>query len=608
MTSPLPIPTADIDRFAAAVAAAIPVVAERIPATPAAVLGRLTVTANGDAASSGAPVAVPGMRTVVRSASPGMVRGGAQSGRPRESEVRAALRSLGPLLAERLLGALELSVDAIAVELPAGATDTVATPARASAAFVTGALESETSQAVARLDAVRPGASELAVELARRLVRHDALAAVLVADLTGLDEATIAARHGSVYLGLSMVVASAVSRALGLPMIQSAPTVVGMALGVAAAVLRGIPMPAGYADAVLAKKRAEYRYPQSSSTAVEVHGHRFALAETPVADEGLDFADNGVAVAVDGGVVLRTGMAEGQASVLLQVLAEPPDEVDLVGWDEVVEISWTAATGAATLPAARHAGSLRRLAETPPWPGAYRLRVHTRGRDGDDDEGYRLMVWSAPDAPQTVYKRTDRLGYELRGEPAPPAVAAAEQAYRWVESSWVATAATITVVTGSSVEEVLRAFGADPAVSVSLQDTWPRDGLESMVCVLPIDGAVLAVEDNGWHAIDVMDALSRNGTAASMYWNVNAVTRLSFARAGEVVASFEVGDDPGPAGPELTAALDGLDFADPRHWVAKGVTAVARFAGRDFDAAQLERIRQDDIAYPITSPETGGRG
>jgi hypothetical protein len=57
---------------------------------------------------------------------------------------------------------------------------------------------------------------------------------------------------------------------------------------------------------------------------------------------------------------------------------------------------------------------------TPPRPGDYRLRVHARGRDdADEDEGYELAVWPAPAAPAIVHKRTDRLGYRLRGEPVP---------------------------------------------------------------------------------------------------------------------------------------------------------------------------------------------
>jgi hypothetical protein len=48
-----------------------------------------------------------------------------------------------------------------------------------------------------------------------------------------------------------------------------------------------------------------------------------------------------------------------------------------------------------------------------------------------------------------------------------------------------------------------------------------------------------------------------------MFWNVNALTRLSFAESGHVLASFEPPEDIN-AGPAVAAALEGLDFDDYR--------------------------------------------
>jgi phage tail tape-measure protein len=72
-------------------------------------------------------------------------------------------------------------------------------------------------------------------------------------------------------------------------------------------------------------------------------------------------------------------------------------------------------------------------------------------------------------APEIVHKRTDRLGYRLRGEPEPIRPEQPELAYRWVKDSALNTGATVTVVTGVTVEEVLRSFGADPARPESLR-------------------------------------------------------------------------------------------------------------------------------------------
>jgi hypothetical protein len=91
------------------------------------------------------------------------------------------------------------------------------------------------------------------------------------------------------------------------------------------------------------------------------------------------------------------------------------------------------------------------------------------------------------------------------------------------------------VVTGLPVEGVLQAFGADPDHPESIATQWAEATIDPWVSVLRIRGAVLAVEFNGWQASNVPTSryASAGGRAASMYWNVNAVTRLSFASDGQ---------------------------------------------------------------------------
>jgi hypothetical protein len=236
----------------------------------------------------------------------------------------------------------------------------------------------------------------------------------------------------------------------------------------------------------------------------------------------------------EGGVVVRTGTAEGRVSVRVAVLTEPPSDDEDDDWEEIVDVSWTAAEGAASLtgPGRRNDRGLRRL--TPPWPGDYRVRVHARGRDEADAhfESYQLTVWSAPSAPDVVHKLTDRLGHRLRGEPEPVRVPRLERAYRWVEHSSLSQAATVTIVTGSTVPEVLRAFGADPGrpqlfeeIERELKALYPY-GAGPWVTVLESGGAVLVVEFNGFAGSqsEVLAAASTGGRAASLFWNVNAVT------------------------------------------------------------------------------------
>lgn len=84
-----------------------------------------------------------------------------------------------------------------------------------------------------------------------------------------------------------------------------------------------------------------------------------------------------------------------------------------------------------------------------------------------------------------------------------------------------------------------------------------------------------------------------------MFWNVNALTRLSFAEAGQLLAAFEPwGREKYP--PEAAEAVAGLDFAEPGDRIEKGLVAVDRFTGRGITAADLTRIRVTGIGYRIT--------
>lgn len=119
-----------VEMLATTVAGAVPVIAARIPPGPAAQLGRIGVPsdsafwpvvtgtrrapAGGETRETRAVVTAGPTRSVAfrvpaERAVPGRAGG---AGVAAESPVVRAVRSVGPLLAERLLGALELSVAA----------------------------------------------------------------------------------------------------------------------------------------------------------------------------------------------------------------------------------------------------------------------------------------------------------------------------------------------------------------------------------------------------------------------------------------------------------------------------------------------------------------
>ena len=92
---------------------------------------------------------------------------------------------------------------------------------------------------------------------------------------------------------------------------------------------------------------------------------------------------------------------------------------------------------------------------------------------------------------------------------------------------------------------------------------------------------------------DTLTALSHNGKAASLYWNINANFQLTIAEHGKLLYAGDPRDEPG------APHTEDLDFDDFRHRNAKGLTAVARFAGRDITANDLAAIHTADQAYVL---------
>ncbi|MEV5712595.1 DUF6461 domain-containing protein [Amycolatopsis mediterranei] len=544
------------DDLAAAVAAVVPAVRAVLPPAPAAVLGRLRCEPE-------------------RRRFPDVP----------ESEVLWSLRSLPPWVVERVHGAVELTLAGLTVPAPSVTAALPPPPSSGAFAFLASESEAEAVRETRLLHHARPGLLELVADLTAGLVADDRLLPTAEG-----DEAGIAAAHGAGHLAIALVTATIAAREAGRP---GAAGIVGTALGVAANLLRARPMPDGYAAALREKQRAEYRLPQSGSTSVNVRDHVFALTEGEFPSFG-DFADNGLAEAAAGGVVVRTGRENGSVPVGVRVLAEPPATADTLGWDEVVDLGWHAEHGSASV-----GGGV----QTPPWPGDYRVRVHAYGRDDPETEGYSLWVWAAPPAPPVVHARADRLGHRLRGEPEPPVADRPEVRYRWIGRSRLTVAATVTVVTGLPADDVLRAFGADPGRPEPLAELREAYA-DPWLAVLELDGAVVAIEENGFtgsHA-PVLTTASRAGRAASMFWNVNGMTRLSFARGGELRSAFEPGLGEPSADEEVAAALAGLDLENFRDRNEKGLVAVERFTGRGLYPEDLEDIDRRGVAYLISDP------
>lgn len=572
------LPATVIEAIAQVVAAELDRVARVIPASPASALGRLA-----DPASDRRLHGVPSARRATDAAMP---RHG--------SAAKIGLTELPALVAERLLGALELTVAGLDLPVPqlVEALPEVSGGGPRMVAITSVSVESEMSSELSKLDAFVPGGTDMVAHVVAALVEHPLVAPLLDVADPGADEGAIAASHGARYLALAVVVAAIAVRPLW-PTVTPA-AIIGAALGVAGQMLRVAPMPDAYAEAALAKRRAEYLMPRHMNGSAVVTGHVFTLAEGPLTS-GVNFFDNGLVAAVPDGIAVLTGEEHGTLRVGLSVVKEPP-KLDVSVWDEVVEISWHAPAGGASLSGTSDPNHI-----APPWPGDYRVRVHARGRDEGLGQ-YHLAMWSAPPADPVVHKHSDRLGYAARGETEPPSIVPPDEVYHWVESSWLAEAATFTFVAGKSSLEVLRDFGADESAPTPTREFFERDDyhhIDPWVCVLDVPGGTVAVEYNGWQGSNrpVLRALSSpDNLAASMYWNINAVRRLGLARNGEMVTQFEPGCDDVPSeAQELLADLD----VHGRHGNAVGLLAATRFTGISLSAEDFARMQAVDIGYPI---------
>ena len=308
-----------------------------------------------------------------------------------------------------------------------------------------------------------------------------------------------------------------------------------------------------------------------------------------------DFHENGLVASIPGGFVIRTGAEVSTTLVTVTEVDSEPASID-DGWDDVVDVGFSAGEDRV-----RFVGSPAAI-----WlesAGDHRARVHARRRDVGVDEGYsggetyEVLMWAATPAPMRVLRATDRLGHRLRGDAEPAPVERPELAYRTVSRRF--GDATITVSVGSTMEEVLTAFRAEPTPEPSEQ-LW--DGLVRFLEIgsEPSGRAVLVVEPDGYRGteVSVLVALSRHGRAASMYRNVNAVTRLSLAEGEKMLDAVEwLGEAENPI---VRALFHGLDIHDYTDRVARGLVVIERFTGYAVTEEIADQVQAMTVGYRLS--------
>lgn len=141
-------------------------------------------------------------------------------------------------------------------------------------------------------------------------------------------------------------------------------------------------------------------------------------------------------------------------------------------------------------------------------------------------------------------------------------------ALTWVHDSEIGESGCVTFVAGADVAAVARGFGgrASEATTMTLRDVDAQPG-EDLVAVRSLGPWVLAVEINGWQGsrAEVLTRISRDTRAVSAFWNINALTRFSYAVEGRVLTAFEAMSPDSRQGAEpdaLEATRAGLPWND----------------------------------------------
>ncbi|WP_026212442.1 DUF6461 domain-containing protein [Longispora albida] len=172
-------------------------------------------------------------------------------------------------------------------------------------------------------------------------------------------------------------------------------------------------------------------------------------------------------------------------------------------------------------------------------------------------------------------------------------------------------AACVTVVCHPDIIAVALAYNANPADAPCIDDPartedYMADGVPfGTVLAGRIGQATVLVEPNGFGGTvpGALQAMSRLGRTASVFWNVNAVSKLSLAEDGVLLSGFELlgpemrwGEQPQAWGrylDGLTLGIDGSPYLCPT-----GLVAVERASSTRLSAAWFRR--PDNLVMPVT--------
>ncbi|MEU6606543.1 hypothetical protein ABZ922_16020 [Streptomyces shenzhenensis] len=153
---------------------------------------------------------------------------------------------------------------------------------------------------------------------------------------------------------------------------------------------------------------------------VRAECHTFHLADDERYDQPTFRPENGLIFSKPGLAVVLVGINSGAVNTTVEVYRHPVGRPDTDEWDEVVDHSIESISGHMRVTSLMDdPPELPTL--TPFGPGAYRVRVHARGRERAYDahvsepvEDYLLQIWPGRHEPDAVHKQTDQIGAMFR--------------------------------------------------------------------------------------------------------------------------------------------------------------------------------------------------
>lgn len=207
-------------------------------------------------------------------------------------------------------------------------------------------------------------------------------------------------------------------------------------------------------------------------------------------------------------------------------------------------------------------------------------------------------------------------------------MAGSQSGYRWVSEDEAWQEGCLTAVTGSTREQVLAAFGADPGRAPVLWRDWEdayydadgeytADPDRVAVTVAAVPGGWLVVEVAGYQGTrpEVLARASAGGRAASTSWNENADMTIAVAEGGQVLCTFDPAAPVSRFGtdtPVMAALLEGVSLHPDDGWVQAGLVVAERFTGVPTPQEPVlgwprqvylgQAWPQEDIALPAGEP------